>query len=166
MTPRQLEALDYVRSLAEHGLSPTMQQIAQALGMASKSGAHRVVTSLVASGHLKRKPNRQQSLTLPDLPDLRSAPSDLLRAELARRGEALDQPAPIVGGWRGRVTCAADTCGMTVPRGHLFCRRHWFKLPLQLRDDILRTHASRDRARYQELVAEARDIADACGGVL
>ena len=165
MSPLQLKLLDWVRPLLQEGLSPTLQQIADGLELSNKSRAHGLVASLIASGHLTRVPNKPRSLALAGVPDLRAAPSDFLRAELARRGEALVEPA----GRRAtgqQVTCAADTCGMAVQRGHLFCRRHWFALPHQLRDDLLRAHAARDTRRYQHLVAEARDIADACGGPL
>lgn len=167
MTPRQIEVLDLVRELGDHGLTPTVRQIGERVGISSPSGVQRVLDALVREGRLERTPGTPRSLRVAGRPDLRLASTNALRAELARRGEtleALSTAEPRAYG--GRASCAADTCGAAVQRGHLFCRTHWFRLPARLREDILAAFARRDTARYQELVAQARDIADGCGGAL
>ena len=37
----------------------------------------------------------------------------------------------------GAHRCRAKDCGIAVPPGHFMCRRHWFMVPLRLRDTIL-----------------------------
>ncbi len=34
------------------------------------------------------------------------------------------------------VTCTAEGCAVTVERGKLMCKGHWFSLPKPLRDEI------------------------------
>ena len=52
----------YIRS--HNGVAPSYQQMAEALGLKSKSGVHRAVKSLVERGHLKDMPrHRARCLT-------------------------------------------------------------------------------------------------------
>lgn len=88
MTRRQLDALDFVReTIARSGVSPTLSEIAVHIGLGpkSKGTAHRHVERLVDDGYLIRTGSFKRSLRLP-APSLQSVPTDLLRAELARRG--------------------------------------------------------------------------------
>ena len=55
MTLRQKEALDFIRGFwGQNGYAPSYDQIAEAMGIRSKSGVHRVVTCLVDRGWLVR----------------------------------------------------------------------------------------------------------------
>lgn len=161
MTPFQQRALDFVRHrITEVGHAPLRREIADHLRI-SDSGATDVIRSLEQLGKLRRTNAGSRNLELADQPDLRMAGSSALRAELMRRGEILEG----LGAPRGLAPgttkhCAADSCGASVPIGHLFCRAHWWKLPARLQDDIKDAHARRDRRRYQSAIAEARDIAD------
>lgn len=162
MTPALVKTLDMVRTRIEStGYAPTLDEIAEATG-ATKSRVHARIADLDRRGKLRKISNRARGIELAEVPDMRTVPSDLLRAELARRGETLSALSTGERRAYGRraVSCAADSCGIEVPKGHLFCRRHWFGLPLDLRQTILRTFAARDVNAYQDAVARARDIAD------
>ena len=165
MTPLQIKVLDDIREfVAQTGTSQTIQMLADRHGL-SKGGMHRVVTALVDQGYLKRAPGKSQGLSLADQPDLRGAATDAIHAELARRGvslAALNPRSPRAYGQRA-ACCAADSCGAAVRRGHIFCREHWFTLPGELRDRIMRTFGRRDVSGYQDAVAEARDVIDGGG---
>ena len=168
MTPQQLKALDFFRECQlRGGVTPTVRELARCLSLASTSSAQRLVDRLVASGHLLREPNKARGLRVAEMPDLRLAPTDALRAELARRGETLDAlRAPARRAYGRKASCAADTCGAEVPFGHLFCRPHWFSLPRDLQEGLKQANARGDRDQYQELLVQARDIADGCAGPL
>lgn len=58
MTPRERECLDAIKRLTVHGVGPTYQEIADHIGLASKSGAHRMVESLEAQGLVTRGPRQ------------------------------------------------------------------------------------------------------------
>ena len=161
MTRAELQLLDWLREfLAVSGHSPAIRQIAGHLGV-NVSSAHRLVDGLVRQGALLREPGRAHGLRLADAPDLRPIPSDVLAAELARRGvtlASLNPHAPRVVGQQ--VSCAADSCAVAVRRGHLMCRQHWFALPFDLRDRILRSNSVGPHAAYEAAVREARDLID------
>lgn len=66
VTPRQLEILRYIRDYrVSHGCSPTMQEIAAALGV-NKVTVFEHVESLVKKGFLRRLPFKARSLILSD----------------------------------------------------------------------------------------------------
>lgn len=63
MTLRQKEALDFIRGFwGQNGYAPSYDQIAEAMGIRSKSGVHRVVTCLVDRGWLVREPHKARSV--------------------------------------------------------------------------------------------------------
>jgi len=163
MTPGQLQVLDCVRDMLTYDVSPSVRDIANACDI-SVSQAHGRIAALVDCGALERGAGKQRNLKLVGVPDLRAIPTDAIRAELARRGVILDALSTRTRRAVGHeVTCAADTCGAVVQRGHLFCRDHWFKLDEGLRHRILRAFADKDVSTYQRLVAQARDEIDGCG---
>jgi hypothetical protein len=161
MTELQLAALDFIRHrITEVGYAPTVQEIADEVGTCL-SGAHGMIRALIAGGYLVRAKGAHRGLSLTDHVDLRGVGTSALRAELARRGvtlEALQVRESLAYGTRRG--CAADSCGAEVRPGMLMCRTHWFMLGRDLQNAITQAFARRDTARYQELVAEARDIAD------
>lgn len=66
LTKKQAECLAFVsRTIQENGVAPSYQEIADELGLASKSGVHRLIEALIYRGHLVRAPNRARSLSLP-----------------------------------------------------------------------------------------------------
>lgn len=64
LTPRQSELLRYLSSWQEegNGVSPTLEQMRAALGLKSKSGIHRLITSLEERGYIERIPNRARAI--------------------------------------------------------------------------------------------------------
>jgi len=72
MTPREHQMLAFVRTyVAEHEYSPAYDDIREHLGLASKSGVHRMVQSLIEQGHLSATSRRNRSL----VPTARRTPS-------------------------------------------------------------------------------------------
>ncbi|HMF68066.1 MAG TPA: MarR family transcriptional regulator [Phyllobacterium sp.] len=68
VTSRQADLLDFVRAYAdEHGgVTPTMQEMAEALGLQSKSGVIRLLKGLEDRGHIERLPRRARAIYLRD----------------------------------------------------------------------------------------------------
>ena len=177
LSAREASVLRYVRELADVEIAPTVREIAKHEGV-GVAAAHKVLSALVDARFLDRTPGKRRGLAPAGHIDLRSVPTARIRAELARRGDTRDalRSGPIASGWRAKRDggiCAADTCGATVPFGHLMCRQHWFSLPADLQQSLkgahaqaCRTNSNLDIARYQRLLTKARDIADGCGGGL
>ncbi len=66
LTPKQLRILQLIRDWrTQNGYSPTMQEIADRLGV-SKVTVFEHVESLIAKGALIRNPNKARSLSIPD----------------------------------------------------------------------------------------------------
>ena len=64
LTPRKLEILTYIRDVQQsHGYSPTLQEIADELGV-SKITVFEHVETLIKNGMLTRLPNKARSLEL------------------------------------------------------------------------------------------------------
>ncbi|HEV7340837.1 MAG TPA: helix-turn-helix domain-containing protein [Sphingopyxis sp.] len=92
MTLAEIRALDFIRArIVATQTAPTLSELCAGMGWASRSTAHRVVTSLVRQGALTRKPGSLRGLALADAPLLTVVPTADLRAELARRGQGAVQ---------------------------------------------------------------------------
>ena len=69
LTKVQKAALDYIKlRLAEDGISPSMQEIADALGLASKSNVHRLMDVLERKGFIYRLKNSARAIEVLDDP--------------------------------------------------------------------------------------------------
>lgn len=68
LTPAQHNCLLFIAGYlkATGGVSPSFEEIRVALGMASKSGPHRLVSQLEKRGYLRRLPGSSRSLMLLD----------------------------------------------------------------------------------------------------
>jgi hypothetical protein len=158
MTPRQAEVFAYIRDHIENtGRAPVLQAIADRFGF-SKPRASIIVSEIVEQGALNRVHPGTHGLRLPGQFDLSPVATELLRAELARRGvtfDALEEPRLLRN--EGRP-CAANHCFERVKPGRLMCRDHWFQLPEAYRRDILRAWGARQMQAYQEALERARDF--------
>ena len=85
MTETQLKCLEFVRErIQRDGVAPTYPQIADHLGIKSRSSISAMVQRLVRDGHLVKTRSGHRNLRLPGA-DLAAVPTDDLRAELERR---------------------------------------------------------------------------------
>ncbi|MBY0564820.1 MAG: transcriptional repressor LexA [Hyphomonadaceae bacterium] len=75
LTAKQKELLLYIHErIKESGVSPSFDEMKEALDLASKSGIHRLITALEERGFLRRLPHRARALEVLKLPDS-AAPS-------------------------------------------------------------------------------------------
>ena len=62
---KQSELLDYLTThLATHDVPPSFDEMRNALGLASKSGIHRLVSGLEERGYIRRLPNRARAIEI------------------------------------------------------------------------------------------------------
>ena len=65
LTARQARLLQVIEtSLAEHGYVPTLQEMAQAMGIASLHGVKRHLAALERKGYIRRLPGRRRAIEL------------------------------------------------------------------------------------------------------
>ena len=73
LTRKQLELLLFINErLKEDGVSPSFEEMKEALNLQSKSGIHRLILALEERGFLRRMPNRARALEVMKLPDAHS----------------------------------------------------------------------------------------------
>lgn len=70
LTAKQQELLLFIqRRLEEGGVSPSFDEMKDALDLKSKSGIHRLISALEERGFIRRLPNRARALEVVRLPD-------------------------------------------------------------------------------------------------
>jgi repressor LexA len=70
MTSKQQELLRFIHQrLEEGGVSPSFEEMKDALDLRSKSGIHRLISALEERGFIRRLPNRARALEVLKLPE-------------------------------------------------------------------------------------------------
>lgn len=70
LTPKQQELLSFIQNrLEEGGVSPSFEEMKDALDLRSKSGIHRLINALEERGFIRRLPNRARALEVLKLPE-------------------------------------------------------------------------------------------------
>jgi repressor LexA len=76
LTSKQKELLLFINDrIRETGVSPSFDEMKEALDLASKSGIHRLITALEERGFIRRLANRARALEVLKLPDSAAPPS-------------------------------------------------------------------------------------------
>ena len=74
LTAKQRELLLFIDNrLNESGISPSFDEMREALDLKSKSGVHRLISALEVRGFIRRLPNRARALEVVKLPEVRPA---------------------------------------------------------------------------------------------
>src|SRR6476646_396699 len=72
LTAKQHELLLFIDDrLKESGVSPSFDEMREALELKSKSGVHRLISALEERGFIRRLPNRARALEVVKLPETR-----------------------------------------------------------------------------------------------
>jgi repressor LexA len=74
LTRKQHELLLYIdRHLSESGVSPSFEEMKEALDLKSKSGVHRLISALEERGFIRRLANRARALEVLKMPEMKAA---------------------------------------------------------------------------------------------
>ena len=91
LTAKQHELLHFIQEkLDESGISPSFEEMKEALGLKSKSGIHRLISALEERGFLRRLPNRARALEVIKLPEGSKTAAPVARETVV----PLRKPAP------------------------------------------------------------------------
>lgn len=125
LTRKQNELLMFInKRLNDDGVSPSFDEMKEALRLKSKSGIHRLITGLEERGFLRRLPHRARALQVLKLPDTAAMPAPNVMPMLARAGgmgEAREGFVPQVvrGGERmplaGAIMVANEAQALSLP---------------------------------------------------
>lgn len=110
MTESERNMLDALRRLTEDGVSPTYEELRDALGLSSKSHVHRILHQLRGKGLVTWQPDRHRSLVV-----LADNPAYAAGALNALSTEALDTIIATASG------IVAHRCGWA-PTVQMLCR--------------------------------------------
>lgn len=81
LTPRQRQVLVFIHdSIGQTGVAPSFSELARNLGVASKSGIHRIITELESKGFVRRLPRKAHALEILRMPGDTFDNPDLLGA--------------------------------------------------------------------------------------
>ncbi len=105
LTKKQHELLVFINDrLAETGVSPSFDEMKEALDLRSKSGIHRLITALEERGFIRRLPHRARALEVLKMP------------EDVKAGAAVNvKPSPAQKGFRPAVVSADFKRGRVAP---------------------------------------------------
>jgi repressor LexA len=96
LTRKQSELLIYIQArLAESGISPSFEEMKEALALKSKSGVHRLISALEERGFIRRLPNRARALEILRMPDAQAGTAAQTRApapSLQAANDVIDLP--------------------------------------------------------------------------
>lgn len=93
LTRKQHELLRFIQSrLEESGISPSFEEMKEALDLKSKSGVHRLISALEERGFIRRLPNRARALEVLRQPD--DSGTKPARAEAVVGNQAVPVRAP------------------------------------------------------------------------
>jgi len=91
LTRKQHELLRYIHDhLAGSGVSPSFEEMKDALDLKSKSGVHRLISALEERGFIRRLPNRARALEVLKMPDAGGANVIELKPAVATPAPAND----------------------------------------------------------------------------
>jgi repressor LexA len=99
LTAKQRELLLFIDTrLSESGISPSFDEMREALDLKSKSGVHRLISALEERGFIRRLPNRARALEVVKLPESiaasasRASPVQLRPAVPSAANDTLEIP--------------------------------------------------------------------------
>jgi repressor LexA len=93
LTAKQRELLLFVNDrLADSGVSPSFDEMREALQLKSKSGVHRLISALEERGFIRRLPNRARALEVLKVPETAPAAAAAPRAIPVAANDTIDIP--------------------------------------------------------------------------
>lgn len=88
LTRKQHDLLTFIDTrLAQDGVSPSFEEMKDALSLKSKSGVHRLINALEERAFIRRLPNRARALEVLKMPEIRSTAQVLTPDFKPRRAE-------------------------------------------------------------------------------
>ena len=97
LTKKQQQLLTFIdQRVSESGVSPSFEEMKEALGLKSKSGVHRLITALEERGFIRRLPHRARALEV---------------VRHAKTAEKPTAPSVVTANFQRRATPPAQTSG-------------------------------------------------------
>ena len=95
LTKKQHELICFIADRLEAtGISPSFEEMKEALGLKSKSGVHRLISALVERGFLQRLPNRARALDVVKMPERAERKAEPAKGASALQSASRELPTP------------------------------------------------------------------------
>ena len=93
LTAKQRELLMFIQQrLGETGISPSFDEMREALELKSKSGVHRLISALEERGFIRRLANRARALEVVKVPEVKAAAPAMRPAAPAPANDTIELP--------------------------------------------------------------------------
>ena len=135
LTKKQHELLLFIhKRLSKDGVSPSFDEMKDALNLASKSGVHRLVSALEERGFIRRLPHRARALEILKMPEASvtgdSTDSNVVQADFSRSTPSSDAgiEVPVLGRIAAGVPIEAiqhETDRLSVPQDMIASGEHF-----------------------------------------
>jgi len=124
LTSKQKELLLFINErIQETGVSPSFDEMKDALNLASKSGIHRLITALEERGFIRRLAHRARALEVLKLPESVSPGAPRGRKEFKPELVSSGQPAPTQSAHTvpliGRIAAGLPISAIQQDNGHV-----------------------------------------------
>ena len=115
LTRKQQELLLFINQrLAQGGVSPSFEEMKEALDLKSKSGIHRLISGLEERGFIRRLPHRARALEVVRLPEETAIAQRRPAASPAPTDRSKFSPTVIRGDFKGAASNAAATANENI----------------------------------------------------
>ena len=95
LTRKQHELLCFIHDrLTESGVSPSFEEMKEALALKSKSGVHRLISALEERNFIRRLPNRARALEILRMPELKAGAEIAGAKPTPRVADRIASPGP------------------------------------------------------------------------
>jgi repressor LexA len=141
LTSKQKELLLFIHErIKDDGVSPSFDEMKEALNLASKSGIHRLIVALEERGFLRRLPNRARALEVLKMPDAATSTAPPRGRQMFRpsvvdagRPDAVAKSIPVLGRIAAGVpiTAIQDEIDRVTPPDHLADKSSHYALEVQ-----------------------------------
>ena len=112
LTRKQSELLTYLSNhMQQHDVPPSFDEMRDALGLASKSGVHRLVSGLEERGYIRRLANRARAIEI--LKPVTTAAGDVITRAVATASNLVSLPL------LGRIAAGTPIEALSDPTNHL-----------------------------------------------
>jgi repressor LexA len=96
LTRKQHELVCFIHDrLVETGVSPSFEEMKEALDLKSKSGVHRLISALEERGFIRRLANRARALEVVKMPERGDAPRPAASSNVVPLAAKAPAPAPV-----------------------------------------------------------------------
>lgn len=118
LTRKQHDLIRFIQErLEENGISPSFEEMKEALDLKSKSGVHRLVSALEERGFIRRLPNRARALEILKLPESSVKPraKELAAAATAKSDAARSNVVSMEAARKAQAPAPASSHVLEIP---------------------------------------------------